>query len=110
MRLQPILYTTEMSAATRWYGTVLGNRPTYASDVWTSFDVGDGHLALHRTDSLPTDSRVALSLVATESLEEIVARLAVAGITPERGIQDEAFGRSILLRDPDGSPVQVNEH
>lgn len=54
--------------------------------------------------------RVELSLVATEPLEAVLERLGAAGIEPVRGISDEAFGRSVVLEDPDGTPVQVNEH
>ncbi len=35
-------------------------------------------------------------------------RLAVAAVA--RGIADEAFGRSIVLQDPNGLQIQVNEH
>ena len=27
-----------------------------------------------------------------------------------RGIADEAFGRSLVVRDPDGLEIQINEH
>jgi catechol 2,3-dioxygenase-like lactoylglutathione lyase family enzyme len=110
VRLQPIVYTTDMDASTAWYGRVLGVEPGYVSEMWTAFTVGDATLGVHRVEELPTDSRVELSLVATEPLETVLSRLEDAGLEVERGIQDEAFGRSILLRDPAGSPVQVNEH
>lgn len=110
MRLQPIVYTTAMEASVEWYRTVLGVDPSYASDVWTSFPVDGGALALHRTESLPDSTRVALSLVATDALERVLERLESAEIAPEQGIQEETFGRSVLLRDPNGNAVQVNEH
>jgi catechol-2,3-dioxygenase len=110
VRLQPIVYTTQTGPLADWYGTVLGTAPAYASDVWTTFGVGDASLAVHRVDELPPGGRIEMSLVATEPLEDLVARLDTAGVGIERGIQDETFGRSILLRDPDGNPVQVNEH
>jgi hypothetical protein len=78
--------------------------------VWTSFSADGADLALHRVDELPEGSRVELSLVATESLEALVHRLTSSGIAVERGIQEETFGRSILLRDPEGLAIQVNEH
>jgi catechol-2,3-dioxygenase len=67
-------------------------------------------VALHRAADLGDGTRCELSLVVDRSLEEIVARLEAAGVAIERGISDEAFGRSILLRDPDGTALQVNEH
>ena len=110
MKLQPIVYTTDMEAAAAWYARVLGTDAVYASEMWTAFAVGDATLGVHTVAELAEGSRVELSLVATEPLEDIVARLDGVGVAVERGIQDETFGRSILLRDPAGNPVQVNEH
>lgn len=110
MRLQPIIYTTDMLAAVAWYSTVLGSEPTYTSDMWSSFEVAGATLGVHRVETLPDRGRVELSLVATEALHDVLARVTAAGIEPLRGIADETFGRSFVLEDPDGSPVQVNEH
>ncbi len=110
MKLQPIVYTTDMESAVGWYSAVLGSGPAFRSDVWTSFAEGGAYLALHRVDVLPEESRVELSLVAGESLEKIMDRLAAVNIPVERGIQEETFGRSFLLRDPEGLVIQVNEH
>lgn len=98
-----------MDDSVDWYSTVLGTRPGYRSDVWTSIGVGDGYLALHRGDG-PDRGNIGLSLVATEPLEDLVERLEASGVPLERGIQDETFGRSILLKDPEGRLIQVNEH
>ena len=113
MKLQPILYTHDMDRSVAWYGAVLGAEPGYASAVWTSIPVAGGALGLHRADegaSLEPGAGQELSLIASEPLEAIVERLAGAGITPDRGIADEAFGRSLILRDPDGRAIQLNEH
>lgn len=110
MRLQPIVYTTDPEASVDWYADVLGIKPSYQSDVWTSFDTDGATLGIHRVDSLPERGRVELSLVTAEPLEAVELRLGDHGIEPSRGIADEAFGRSLLLEDPDGTPVQVNEH
>ncbi len=53
--------------------------------------------------------RVELSLVGAEALQDVLARVTAPAIEPPRGIADEAFGRFIVLEDPDGSAVQVNE-
>jgi hypothetical protein len=44
-------------------------------------------------------------MLAEEPLEDIREQLPMA-----RDITDEAFGRSIVLADPDGVTIQVNEH
>lgn len=110
MRLQPIIYTTDPAGVVDWYGRVLGVEPSYQSDVWTTFDLDGVTLAIHGVEDEPsTTSRVALSLV-TESLDDAMERLASEGIEPTRGMQVETFGRSMLLTDPDGTVIQVNEH
>lgn len=110
MRLQPIVYTTDVEMAVAWYSKVLGAAPGYSSDMWTSFAVGDGALGIHYVEERAGESKVGLSLLTTDPLEQVVSRLEAAAIGIERGIQDETFGRSILVRDPDGSLVQINEH
>ena len=109
MKLQPIIYTTDTDSTVEWWSRVLGSGPTYRSDVWTSFQVGDAALAVHRVDEPLEGGSVALSLIATEPLEDVIASLG-GDVDIERGIQDETFGRSLLLKDPDGQLVQVNEH
>ena len=66
-------------------------------------------LALHTVDELPGPGRVALGLVADAPLEEIIERLAGHDIetTP---IETQSFGRSTVVRDPDGLTIQINEH
>lgn len=110
MKLQPIIYTADTAAAVDWYGAVLGTKPTYQSDMWTSFEAEGATLGVHRVEGTLDRGRVELSLVTTEALEDVVARLSDHGIEATRGISDETFGRSIVLEDPDGTPVQINEH
>jgi len=110
MKVQAIVYVTDMSRSSDWYGKVLGTDPAYDSEMWTPFSLGDATVALHRTSHLAEGSRCDLSLVADEPLELLVRRLDEAGVAIERGISEETFGRSIVLRDPDGTALQVNEH
>ena len=110
VKLQPIIDTTEMDQTVDWYSTVLSTRPAYRSDVWTSFSVGGANLGIHRVDQLPSESRVELSLVADVPLEELLHDFAAQAVTVERGVQEETFGRSLVVKDPDGLLVQINEH
>lgn len=109
LRLQPIVYTTNPEASVDWYTTVLGFEPSYRSEVWTAFEAGGSTLGIHRVESLPERGRVELSLVTAEPLEAVELRLADHGIEPSKGIADEAFGRTLVLEDPDGTPVHVTE-
>lgn len=105
MQLQPIVYVTDMDKAIGWYALLLGTQPAMASEHWTSFDVAGGHLALHLTEETLGPGRVELSLVVDEPLEAVVERMEV-----HTGITEQPFGRSMVVADPDGTLIQVNEH
>ena len=106
MILMPIVYVRDMDESIAFYEQ-LG----FAVDIqsrsqgWTELKAGEGAiLALHSAETGEA-GRIELSMVAEEPLE----RLAEVA-SPARGIADEAFGRSIVLRDPNGLQIQVNEH
>ena len=109
VQLQTIVYVTEMERSISFYerlGFVVAYR---GGPAWTAFQGTDGVLALHLVDELPPVGRVVVSLVSSEPLEDVVAGLAAAGIdsTP---IESQPFGRSIVVHDPDGLAIQINEH
>jgi catechol 2,3-dioxygenase-like lactoylglutathione lyase family enzyme len=102
--LMPIVYVQEMGTSIAFYER-LGFTPKSRSEMWSELAAGDGAvLALHKA---PADhvGQVELALVAQEPLEQ-VAEL----VTPYRGIADEAFGRSLVVQDPNGMKIKVNEH
>jgi catechol 2,3-dioxygenase-like lactoylglutathione lyase family enzyme len=102
--LMPIVYVRDMDESLSFYER-LGFTVTTRGSVWSELAAGDGAtLALH---GAPADDagRVELALVSEEPLER-VAEL----VPPHRGIADETFGRSLLVRDPNGLTIQVNEH
>ena len=109
MKLQPIVYVTDMQRSVEWYTQVLDTPPAYSSEVWTAIVVGDATLGIHHTDNRSAESNSQLSIIAEQPLEDIATRLTAAGIPIDRAICDEPFGRSLVVRDPDGSPVQINE-
>lgn len=110
MRLQPIVYTSDTARSVAWYSKVIDAEPSYASEAWTAFEVGGATLGIHHVAERPTATYLEISLVSAEALEDVIARLATHDIEPAEGIREQPFGRSFLLRDPDGAPVQVNEH
>lgn len=105
MQLQPIVYVTDMERAIAWYTTLVGTEPAMTSDFWTSYPVSGGNLALHYVEEALAPGSVALSLVTDESLETVMERVPAAD-----GITEQPFGRSIVVVDPDGTKIQVNEH
>lgn len=108
MILMPIVFVSEMERSITFYES-LGFEVQSRSETWTELDAGGrAVLALHQADELPEHSeRVQLALVAEEPLEHVAQQFASAR---QRPIADEAFGRSLILRDPDGLEIQVNEH
>ena len=107
MQLQTIVYVTDMERSIAFYES-LGFSVAYrGGPVWTAFQGSDGVLALHLVDSEP--GRVELSLVADDPLEAVIEQLTDAGIE-STAIEEQPFGRSIVVRDPDGLAIQINEH
>jgi catechol 2,3-dioxygenase-like lactoylglutathione lyase family enzyme len=106
MILMPIVYVRDMDESVAFYeglGFEVDDRGR--TRHWTQLKAGEGAvLALHAADA-ETAGRLELAMVAEEPLERVAGAAPVA-----RGIADEAFGRSVLLRDPNGLWIQVNEH
>jgi catechol 2,3-dioxygenase-like lactoylglutathione lyase family enzyme len=104
--LMPIVYVRDMDESVVFY-----ERLGFEVDIqsrsqnWTELKAGDGAvLALHSAEESKA-GRIELSMVAEQPLERLAEVAATA-----RGIADEAFGRSIVLQDPNGLQIQVNEH
>jgi len=104
MQLQPIVYVTNMERSLAWYAGLLNLTPAQTSDHWSTFDVAGTTLALHASDAVQGPGDVGLSLVVTEALEAAAERMQVDAI------DEQPFGRSFVVVDPDGVQIQVNEH
>lgn len=106
MILMPIVYVHDMDESVGFY-----ERLGFEVDVrsrsrsWTELKAGDGAvLALHAAGA-DRVGRLELAMVAEQPLERVAGAGSLA-----RGVADEAFGRSLVLRDPNGLEIQVNEH
>ena len=102
----PIVYVRDMDESVVFYeGLGFEVDVQSRSQHWTELKAGDGAvLALHSAGAGKA-GRVELSMVAEEPLERLAEATSIT-----RVIADEAFGRSIILRDPNGLEIQVNEH
>ncbi len=113
MKPVPIVYVSDMNRALAFYRN-LGESVTVKSEgpFWSELDMAGGALALHHADPLPVPigGRVALTFATHGPLEPLLERLSEQGVLPERAIADEAFGRSVVVADPDGLLIQINEH
>ena len=109
MQLQTIVYVTDMDRSVRFYEH-LGFSVSYrGGSVWTAFGGSDGSLALHLASDLPAPGRVTVSLVADRPLESVIGELSEVGISAGP-IEEQPFGRSTIVHDPDGLVIQINEH
>lgn len=111
--LMPIVYVGDIDRSVRFFEQ-LGLRLALRSRTngWAEFDAAGAILALHISDPVPQPcrDRVELSFVATGPLRDLEARCRDHAIVIERPVTDEPFGRSMVVRDPDGLLIQINEH
>jgi catechol 2,3-dioxygenase-like lactoylglutathione lyase family enzyme len=112
MKVVPIVYVTDMQRSLDWYRRLIPHAGLLStSPYWSELSLGaTASLALHIVGEITPGSQLGLALEADRSLEVITERLAEAGISIDREIADEAFGRSMVIHDPDGLGIQINEH
>ncbi len=111
LSLLPIVYVTDMARSLTFY-QALGCTVGHQGQMWSELQMGPETIALHYTGKLPEPGpkQVELAFNSRITLEDIVAQLVAAGVPLPHDITDEAFGRSLLIVDPDGLPLQINEH
>ncbi len=113
MRLVPIVYVTNMEKLLAFYEALSKNStPKFERLTLLVNGLGTSSMALHIIEDLPKNrfAGLALSFACEEKLEKLVERLETNHIELHQNISDEAFGRSLQLKDPDGLIIQVNEH
>jgi hypothetical protein len=109
MQLMSIVYPSNMGAALNFYRAI-GLTPTKQGNLWSELEVGDARLGLQSADPFVRGEKVNLVLISRKPLEEVIQRLAANGIKVPGKITDEAYGRSLLLHDPDGNVLMINEY
>lgn len=112
MKLVTIVYVTDMDRSLAWYRALLpGAELVSSSPFWSELSLGlAGSLALHATEATAQGSQLGLALTADRPLEAIRDAVRERDVLVVRDIQDEPFGRSFVIADPDGLPIQINEH
>ena len=109
LTLMPIAYVRSMAESLRFY-RALGLSLRHEGDTWSELGLGDAVLALHAMEKPPPGPSPVVAFVCRERLESLIDRLRTEGLSQPLEIVDEAYGRSLLLRDPDGLSIQINEH
>lgn len=109
MQLMSIVYPTAMEQSLNFY-RALGLSLSKQGKLWSELRLGDAILGLQCGDPWVRGEQVRLVLVSYIPLEKVVMQLKANGIPIETEIADEAYGRSLLLHDPDGFPIMMNEY
>lgn len=111
MDMITIIYVTDMKRSFDFYSSLgfEGELPEGEPPVWLPMKLGNVPLALHSVAELGTGRQVAIALNAKD-LESVASALNELGIPIIRPIQAEVFGRSLVIGDPDGLLIQINEH
>jgi Glyoxalase/Bleomycin resistance protein/Dioxygenase superfamily len=113
MRVRPIHFVPDLPAAWRFYQAVgLEPEGRSRSGHWIELSAAGGELGLHDA-AIAADGEgregLVLGFVTDEPLESVEHRLRSAGFPPEGTIVDQEWGRSLLVRAPDGTVVQIDE-
>ncbi len=114
MLVMPIVYVRDIERSLPFYealGFALVRK--HRKGRWAELCLGDAKLGLHYMEYLPENSeqrRVDLAMESQEPLDVLQERLIAVGVPLDRFVSDEAFGYSLVVRDPDGLHIQINQH
>jgi catechol 2,3-dioxygenase-like lactoylglutathione lyase family enzyme len=113
MKLRVIHFVPDVAEAARFY-EALGLQPDVRArtGTWMELTAGGGELDLHdATIAADGEGRegFAVNFVSDDPLETVERHLRDAGFPPEGTIVDQEWGRSLFVRAPDGTRVQIDE-
>jgi catechol 2,3-dioxygenase-like lactoylglutathione lyase family enzyme len=113
MRVRPIHFVPDVEEATRFYEALgLEVRAKARTGHWIELTAAAGELALHDTTTAADGQGregMLVNFIADEPLEALERRLRAAGFPPQGTVVDQAWGRSLFVRAPDGTVVQIDE-
>lgn len=102
-------YSEKFEEMRRFYEQALGVTGKAGGPNWVEFQLGTSSLALHRQPEERQDPRTYNLDVVVGDIAAAVEQFGTAGAQIVRGIQDEAFGKSAVLRDPEGRIITLVE-
>ena len=112
MRVRPVHFVPDVQEAARFYEALgLDVELRDRTGRWIELKAAGGELAIHDGPSAADgDGRAGMmvSFVADEPLEAVARRLRAAGYPPEGDVVDQEWGRSLLVRAPDGTILQID--
>lgn len=110
-RLMPIVLPHNMEKALAFY-EMLGLEVQRRGKSWSEVLVGETILGLQHDSDPSRGEKIQMVFVSSHPLEEIRQKLIDSGYVKASKIEiaDEGYGRSLLVHDPDGFPILINEY
>jgi catechol 2,3-dioxygenase-like lactoylglutathione lyase family enzyme len=113
MRVRPIHFVPDVDEAMRFYEALgLKVQARARTGHWIELTATGGELALHDTTTASDGQGregMLLNFIAEEPLEALERRLRAAGFPPQGTVVDQEWGRSLFVRAPDGTVIQIDE-
>ncbi len=113
MKVRPIHFVPDVDEAMRFYEALgLEVQARARTGHWIELAANGGELAVHdATTAADGQGRLGMlvSFIAEEPLEVLERRLREAGFPPRGTVVDQEWGRSLFVRTPDGTIVQIDE-
>ena len=112
LQLQPMVHVDDMSAAVGFWEQLGAEvRQGSRDGDWVLLAVGGGEISLlaHPPNPEQGEGQVELNCAFVGSLSDLEERLRSADVTVVEPVSDEAFGRQLQVRTPDGLLVKINE-
>ena len=104
------VYSDAFDGLCRFYEGALGIPGARLGPGWCAFAHGPSLFAVHRQDRLTPQPIEPFRVdFVVDRIEPALERCKAAGAELVRGVQDESFGRSAILRDPEGREFTLVE-
>lgn len=109
MKLLAVRYCTNLEQAELFYTALELHLDEIASSpVWRQMDSSGGVFALHPKECAESTASFEVCFETEQKLETIQQKVADAGFNPGHIVVEE-YGRHLLLVDPEGFQVRINE-
>jgi len=109
-------YVQDAEQATAFYSDLFQIQPSFTSPRYVAFEVAPGVLfavwtgrAEHAGPGTPRVSEVGLMVPGSAAaVDEVYAQWVAKGVTVVEEPHDDVFGRTFVIRDPDGNLIRVS--
>jgi catechol 2,3-dioxygenase-like lactoylglutathione lyase family enzyme len=101
-----LIYADDADAARAFFRDILGWAHVDAHDGWLIFRTGPAELGVHPSGQGGAGQHHEITLMC-DDIERTVAELEAKGVEFTRGIKDDGFGRTAVLRVPGAGDMLI---